>query len=108
MSNAVAAFPAAVQYETVAASQTAQVMGASTATTNKGDYLEGLLCVVATAATSTVSIKDGSDTAINVLPNAVGGGIGSYYIPIGLFSRTGSWQVTTGAGVSVIATGIFT
>ncbi len=108
MGNAVQAFPASVQYETVAASQTAQVMGASSATTNVGDYLEGLLCVVATAATSTVSIKDGSDSAINVLPNAVGSGVGTYYIPIGLRSRTGSWQITTGAGVSVIATGIFT
>jgi hypothetical protein len=93
------------EYETVAASQTTQTIGATGAV---GDYLEGLLCVVSTAATSQVQIKDGSDAAITVLPNAVGGGIGTYPVPIGLTSRTGAWQVTTAAGVSVIALGDFT
>lgn len=93
------------EYETVAASQTTQTLGATGAV---GDYLEGLLCVVATAATAQVQIKDGSDTAITVLPNSPGGGIGTYPIPIGLTSRTGAWQITTGAGVSVVAVGNFT
>lgn len=93
------------EYETVAASQTDQVIGATGAT---GDYLEGLLCVVATAATSQVQIKDGSGSAITVLPNAVGAGVGSYYVPLGLTSTGGAWKVTTAAGVSVIAMGDFT
>ena len=93
------------EYETVAASQTTQTLGATGAT---GDYLEGLTCVVSTAATSQVQIKDGADTAITVLPNSVGAGVGSYYIPLGLTSRTGAWQITTAAGVAVIATGDFT
>lgn len=93
------------EYETVAASQTDQALGATGGT---GDYLEGLVCVVATAATSQVQIKDGAGSAITVLPNAVGPGIGTYYVPLGLISASGAWKVTTAAGVSVIATGNFT
>ena len=92
------------EYETVAASQTNQVIGAVGAA---GDLLSRLICVVTTAATAQVQIKDGSDTAITVFPNSPGGGVGTYTIPIGLLSRTGAWQVTTGAGVAVIACGNF-
>lgn len=93
------------QYETVAASQTDQALGATGAT---GDYLESLICVVATAATSQVQIKDGAGSAITILPNAVGAGIGTYILPVGLISLAGAWKVTTAAGVSVIGTGRFT
>lgn len=93
------------EYETVAASQTDQAMGATGAT---GDYIEGLICVVSTAATSQVQIKDGAGSAITVLPNNVGAGIGTYYVPLGLTSLAGAWKVTTAAGVSVIACGDFT
>jgi hypothetical protein len=93
------------EYETVAASQAGQVLGATGAI---GDYVEGLLCVVATAATSQVQIKDGAGTAITVLPNGVGPGVGSYYIPLGLRATGAGWTVITAAGVSVVATGDFT
>lgn len=93
------------EYETVAASQTTQAMGATGAV---GDYLEGVLCVVSTAATSQVQIKDGSNAAITIFPNSPGAGVGSYYIPLGLTSVQGAWQITTGAGVSVIGIGDFT
>lgn len=92
------------EYETVAASQTAQTLGATGAA---GDYLARLILVVATAATAAVSIKDGADTAISIFPNSPGGGVGTYVIEVGLLSRTGAWQVTTGAGVSAIAVGDF-
>lgn len=92
------------EYETVAAGQTDQALGA---TGGAGDFLEGLLCVVSTAATSQVQIKDGAGSAITVLPNAVGGGIGSYYVPINARSASGAWSVTTAAGVEVFATGNF-
>lgn len=92
-------------YETVAASQTDQVLGA---TGNTGDWLEHLICVVATAATAQVQIQDGSGTEITVLPNSPGGGVGTYVIPIQAKSTGGPWKVTTGAGVSVIAVGSFT
>lgn len=93
------------EYETVAASQTDQVMGA---TGKIGDYIEGLIIVVATAATSAVSIKDGSGSAVSVFPNSPGGGVGTYNVALGMRSRAGAWSVTTGAGCSVIAVGNFT
>lgn len=94
-------------YETVAASQTDQVLGATGAT---GDYLAGLLIIPATTSAGQVQIKDGSGTAITVFT----GGSSSvsnlvpFYIPIGAVSSGGAWKVTTGANVSVIATGSFT
>lgn len=93
------------KYEAVAASQTAQVLGATGAV---GDFLEKLIIVVATAATAAVSIKDGSDTAIPAFPNSPGVGVGTYEVELGLWSKTGAWAVTTGAGCSVIACGKFT
>ena len=94
-----------VHYETVAASQTDQVLGATGAV---GDYLGHLVLVVATAATAATLIQDGSDTAITVFPNSPGGGVGTYTIQLGLTSRSGAWSVTTGAGVTAIAAGNFT
>lgn len=91
-------------YETIAASQTAQVLGAAGAA---GDFLDTLTLVVSTAATAAVSILDGS-TSIAVFPNSPGGGIGTYVLPVKLRSKGGPWKVTTGAGVAVIASGTFT
>lgn len=99
---------ASLQYETVAASATDQILGA---TGGVGDYIDGLLCIVSTAATSQVQIKDGNGSAITVLPNSVGAGIGSYYVPLGLITvnaTTPGWKITTAAGVAVIGTGNFT
>ena len=72
-----------------------------------GDYISHLVCVVATAATAQVQIKDGSGTAVTVLPNSPGGGIGTYVIPSLGASLLGAWQISTGAGVTVIARGRF-
>ena len=92
-----------LSYETVAASQTGQVLGASGAA---GDLLARLVLVVTTAATAAVSILDGA-TSIQVFPNSPGGGIGTYTIPLDLVSVNGAWSITTGAGVAVIAVGRF-
>lgn len=92
-------------YETVAASQTDQVLGPTGGT---GDWLSRLVCVVATAATAQVQIKDGGGSAVTVLPNSPGGGVGTYVIELGLKSLAGAWKVTTAAGVSVVAVGDFT
>ena len=92
-----------MDYETVAASQTGQVLGASGAA---GDLLARLVLVVTTAATAAVSILDGA-TSIQVFPTSPGGGIGTYTIPLDLVSVNGAWSITTGAGVAVIAVGRF-
>jgi len=91
------------QYETVAASQTAQVLGGSGAA---GDYLHRLIVTVNTAATSTVTLTDGV-TAIPVVPANVGSGVGVLDIELNMASLTSGWKVTTGAGVTVVAVGQF-
>ena len=100
-------FPYRFQYEHVAASQTAQVLGGTGAT---GDYLHRLICTVSTAATAQVQIVDGTGAGAlthTILPNSPGGGIGVYTVEIGAASTTGPWKITTGAGVEVMAVGIF-
>lgn len=94
-------------YETVAASQTAQALGA---TGNAGDYLMGLVIIPATTSPGAVSIKDGSGAAITVFA----GGASSvstlipFTVPLNVVSNNGAWQITTGADVSAIAVGNFT
>lgn len=89
-------------YETVAASQTDQVLGN---VGKAGNLLEKLIITVSTAATSTVSIKDGSGSAISI--TSANTPIGVYSVDIGAASAAGAWKVTTGAGASVIAVGNF-
>lgn len=93
-------------YETVAASQTAQVLGATGAT---GDWLKHLIVVPASVSPGVVTILDNA-TSINVFA----GGTNSltelkpFIIEIGMKSASGAWKVTTGANVSVIGVGTFT
>jgi hypothetical protein len=88
-------------YETVAASQTAQVLGATGA---QGDYLDRLIITVATAATGTVALLDGA-TSIPI--TAANTPIGVYVVEFGVRSTTGPWKITTGAGATVIGIGEF-
>lgn len=91
------------EYETVAASQTNQVMGATGAV---GDYLDHCTIQVATAATAATTILDAA-IAVETFANLPGGGIGTYDIPIKARSVSGAWKVTTGAGASVTCFGDF-
>lgn len=95
-------------YETVAAGQSDQILGPVGA---KGDILERLIITVGTAASAAVSIKDGDGSAIPILPNSPGGGVGVYVVHVGARARaatTPGWKVTTGAGSTVLAVGRFT
>jgi hypothetical protein len=99
--------PYRTDYETVAASQTAQILGP---VGRVGDVLERLIITVATAATAAVSILDGDGSAIPILPNSPGGGIGVYVVEIRarcVNAVTPGWKVTTGAGATVLAVGRF-
>ena len=89
-------------YETVAASQTAQVLGGTGAV---GDYLHRIVVTVNTALTGTVSVLDGSTAVMAVPANTP---IGVYSVEINAASATGPWKVTTGAGAEVMAVGRFT
>jgi hypothetical protein len=93
-------------YLTVAASQTAQVLQSSAGVA--GDYVSGILVIPATTspgniilldnATSITVFAGGSSSVSNLVP---------FFIPIGAFSRSGAWKLTTGANVSCIAVGKF-
>lgn len=88
-------------YETVAASQTAQVLGGVGAA---GDYLHRIVVTVSTAATSTVSVIDGATTVLSIPANTP---VGVYSLDLNLNAVTGPWKVTTGAGAAVLAVGLF-
>lgn len=95
----------ATEYETVAASQTGQVLGATGGT---GDYILGILVVPATTSPGNVLLLDvatsitvftgGASSVSNLVP---------FFIPLGLYSVSGAWSITTGAAVSCIASGNF-
>jgi hypothetical protein len=97
---------AANAYETVAASQTAQSLGATGAT---GDYLSHCVVTPGTTspgvvtilddATAIVSFAGGASSVSNLVPFAV---------PIGAISVSGAWKITTGANVTVVCVGRFT
>lgn len=91
------------QYETVAAGQSLQMLGGAGAA---GDYLHSLIVTVNTAATSGVTLTDGV-VNIAVVPANVASGVGVIVLPMNMASLTSGWKVTTGAGVSVIAVGLF-
>ncbi len=90
-------------YETVAASQTAQVLGLNGA---QGDYVERLIIVPATTSPGLVTILDGATS----IPIMVAGTttIAPIVVELNMYSVSGAWSVTTGTNVSVIAVGKFT
>jgi hypothetical protein len=98
--------PRGREYETVAASQSDQALGATGAA---GDDLDGLLVVPATTSPGAVSIKDGGGSAITVFPGGATSVVDlkPFFIPLRLRSLAGAWKVTTGANVSVVAVGNF-
>src|SRR5262245_32104454 len=95
------------QYETVAASQSTQAMGATGAT---GDMLVGVLITPTAPNPGAVSIKDGTGTAITIFA----GGITSvtdlkpFFVSLGIRSTLGGWQLTTGGNVTAVGIGRFT
>lgn len=91
-------------YETVAASQSDQVLGVTGAA---GDFLHKLICVITTSTGSLVQIKDGSGSAITVLPTGLAAP-GFYQIELNISSTSGAWKITTGANVAVLVIGRFT
>lgn len=92
-------------YETVAASQTAQVLGASGAT---GDYIKHLIIVPATTAPGNVLLLDNA-TSITIFTGGTGSitSLQPFHVLLDMVSVSGAWKVTTGSNVSVIAVGKF-
>lgn len=100
-----AVYENAFQYETVAASQTARVIGTTGAAK---DFIARLIIVPASVSPGVVALLDDT-TSINLLP----GGSNSLtelkpiVVELNMRSVNGPWKVTTGASVSVIAVGYF-
>jgi hypothetical protein len=95
------------QYETVGASATAQVLGATGAT---GDYLAYVEVFPGTAGCGVVTILDNASTwgtfaggGTTALPSLV-----PFRIDVGAYSTSGAWKITTGANVTAVGVGKFT
>ena len=104
--SAVAVKNGQAEYETVAASQTAQVLGATGGT---GDYIAGVLVIPATTSPGNVILLDNA-TSITIFTGGATSvsNLVPFYIPIGANSVSGAWKLTTGANVSAIGFGDFT
>ena len=95
-------------YETVAASQSDQALGATGAA---GDLLHAIWIIPATTSPGAVSLKDGAGSSITLFA----GGASSVAdlkpfkaaLPEDAVSTAGAWSITTGANVSAIASGRF-
>lgn len=94
------------EYETVAASQTAQTLGATGAT---GDFISGVLIVPATTSPGNVLLLDNA-TSITIFAGGATSvsNLVPFFVPLGMFSVSGAWKLTTGANVSCIGIGNFT
>lgn len=94
------------EYESVAASQTGQALGATGAA---GDYLLHLTCSPATTSPGVVTVINNSANRV-----AFAGGASSvsnlvpFTIVVNAYAVTDAWTITTGTNISCLAVGNFT
>jgi len=93
-----------IKYETVAASQTDQILGSFGAI---GDFLGSIVIQPATTAAGTCTVKDGS-TVIFTFTTGTLADLKPIVVPFNVASSTGGWKITTGANVAIVAFGDFT
>lgn len=95
------------EYETVAASQTDQIMGATGAI---GDAIEAILVTPTSTTVGAISIEDGSTNTVVYTGGTVGADLKPFVIPLfGIKATTATgWEITTGAGMSLLVFGQFT
>lgn len=94
---------AGLAYETVAASQTDQVLGGAGAA---GDFLSHIVIQPVTTGAGAVTVKDGAST-IYLFTSGTLADLSPKTVPFGIFSA-GALSVTTGGSVTVLAVGTFT
>lgn len=92
------------EYETVAASATDQVLGATGAT---GDYLSHIVIQPATTGAGTCTVKDGT-TVIYTFTSGTLADLRPIVVPFNLKSVNVGWKITTGANVAILGVGDFT
>jgi hypothetical protein len=95
---------AGLEYETVAAGQTAQTIGATGAA---GDYLSHVVLQPTAVGAGTTTILDNA-TVIFTYTAGTLGDLRPIVVPINAISVSGAWKVTTGASMTATAFGDFT
>lgn len=95
--------PAPLQYQFIPASQTNVPLGTPG---GLGDYLHRILITVTAAAGATLTLNDGG-TAIPLMLGTAGQPLGLRAVECGFVSKNGGFTITNGAGVTVMAVGIF-
>jgi hypothetical protein len=97
----------AADYQAVGASTTATLAGPDGG--KVGDFISGILIVPTSVSPQSVTISDGGGAPISVFAGGANSlsNLVAFLIPLGIRSVVGSWSVTTGSGLSVIATGDF-
>lgn len=98
--------PPRTDYETVAASQTDQVCGP---VGGQGDVLEALVIIPGTTSPGAVLLEDGSETAFTVFTGGASSvaDLTPITLKLGMRSRSGGWEVTTGSNVTAVCIGRF-
>lgn len=89
-------------YIDVAASQTD-----ATISTRKGTVIKHILIVPETVGAGTVSIKDGSGSAVNIFVTGTLPSLQPFSVFLDCRSKSGGWTITTGANVHVRVVGNF-
>ncbi len=100
----------ASSWETIAASQTGQPLGATGAA---GDYLSHCMVYPTSTTPGVVTVFDDTSSAANNVIAFPGGAssvsnLVPFAFPVGAISVTGAWKVTTGANLVVTCYGKFT
>jgi hypothetical protein len=95
---------AGLAYEAVAASATAQVLGTTGAI---GDYLSHVIIQPVTVGAGTVTVLDNATVIFTFTTGALAD-LRPIIVPLGIFSVSGAWKITTGANVSALGVGDFT
>lgn len=99
----------ASNWNTIAASQTAQILSATSGGTSgtTGDYLSFCILQPSTTAAGTMTIADNTTTIFTFTTGTLSN-LAPISIPIGAVSKTGGWKVTTGANETATCVGSFT
>lgn len=96
--------PAGLEYETVAAAQTGQAIGATGAV---GDYLSHVIFYPATTGAGTSYVLDNAVEVAKITSGTLAD-LRPIVIPVNGISVSGAWKVTTGANMTATAFGDFT
>lgn len=101
---------AANTYNTIAASQTAQVMSATQAggTGATGDFLSHCVVTPGTTSPGVVTVLDNATAIISFAGGASSvSNLVPFALPVAAKSTSGAWKITTGANVTVACVGKF-